>query len=310
MIQLSDVQIFLQIVSTGSFSAAARVLKTPKSSVTRQIERLERTVGRALLHRTARAVTLTEAGRAFLPHARRLLNDGVEAENVLRCAAQSAHGRLSISTTGPFARAFLVPHLPAFLERHPNVEVAMWLTSVRMEVGTGEGQVDIAIRMRSAAGPDLASRKLGEIDFWLVASPAYLAALGSPAGPDDLKDHRFIEIGPPNKAHHVELHRGHEVATIRYTPRLHLDDPEAVCIAAEGGAGLALLPSFVAVAAVARGTLVRVMPDWAPTRVPILVLYRTDVAPPVRVRAYVDHLFDTVGASEPWRSGDARASPV
>lgn len=303
MIQLSDLRVFLEVAASGSFSEAARRLKMPKSSVNRQIDRLETTVGAALFRRSARVVVLSPEGREFQPHARRLLGNGIEAENVLRSRVRKASGLLSISATASFARPFLVPYLPEFQARNPEVEIALWLTTARMEVGTGEGQVDIAIRLRSAAGPDLGTRKLGEIHFWLVASPGYLAVHGTPAVPADLKEHRIIELGPPNKAPQFELHRGTEVVTLRHRPRLRLDEPEATCIAAEAGSGVAILPGFVAAAAVASGRLVRMLPDWAPAPIPVNILYRTDVAPPIRVSAYVDYLFETVGQGQLWGGG-------
>lgn len=293
MIQLGDLRVFLEIAATGSFSETARRLRMPKSSVARQIERLETTVGGSLFTRTSRTVALTDAGREFLPHARRLYDDGVETENFLKTGNRGASGRLTVSATAPFARAFLVPHLPAFLSRHPDVQVALWLTPARVEVGSGESEVDIAVRLRSSAGPDLANRKLGEIDFWVVASSDYVAANGTPQQPDDLRHHQVIEIGPPNKAHQMELRRGKEIATVRYTPRLQIDDPEAVCIAAEGGAGIAVVPRFLAAPAVAAGRLVCLLPDWALAPVPVSLLYRTDIAPPARVRAYADFLSET-----------------
>ncbi len=295
MINLGDARVFLEVAASGSFSEAARRLRMPKSSVTRQIERLESAVGRMLFARTSRTVALTHEGRDFLPYAQRLHDHGVEAETIFRSGAHGACGRLTISATGPFARAFLVPHLPAFLDRHPEVQVALWLTPARVEVGSGDGQVDIAIRLRSSASADLANRKLGEIGFWLVAAPTYLAKMGVPQVPDDLRHHQLVEIGPPNKAHELALRRGQEMATIRYAPRLQIDDPEAVCIAAESGAGVAALPEFLAAPAVASGKLVRLLPDWAPPSIPVTLLYRTDIAPLARVRAYVDHLVETVG---------------
>lgn len=300
MIQLSDIRVFLEIVSHGSFSEAARRMKIPKSTVTRQIDRLEATLGAPLFRRTTRQVVLTSEGREFLPRAKRLLDDGMEAENILRSQTIGAYGRLLISATGLIARQFMVPYLPAFKRRHPQLEVALWLTPGRMEVGHDEGQVEIAIRLRSSAGPGLATRKLGEIPFWLVASPDYIAKHGSPKTPDDLKDHSLVELGPPNKAHQTDLLRGKEVATIRYKPWLQIDDPEAVVEAARAGAGVAIVPAFAAAPVVEAGKLERVLEAWAPAPVPINVLYRTDTSPPMRVKAYVDYLFETVGQEQPW----------
>lgn len=159
MIQLTDIRVFLEIVAQGSFSEAARRLDIPKSTMTRQMDRLESTLGGALFRRTTREVILTAEGRKFLPRAKRLLDDGMDAENILRSQASGACGRLLMSAAVPFARQFIVPYLPAFKRRHPQVEVALWLTPGRMEVGPDDGQVEIAIRVHSSAGPGLARRK-------------------------------------------------------------------------------------------------------------------------------------------------------
>lgn len=294
MIRLDDVRVFLEVIATGSFSESARRLKMPKSSVTRQIDRLETTLGEALFARTGRAVVPTPAANEFLPYARRAFESGAEAEGLFRSRSPRIAGRLTVSATGPFARNFLVPHLPRFLLRHPDVQVALWLTPARIDVGPGEGQVDMAIRLRSSAGPDLANRKLGEIGFWLVAAPGYVDTAGAPRAPEDLERHVLIETGPPNKAHQLELRRGRDIATVRYRPRLQIDDPEAVCMAAQGGAGVAVVPQFIAAPAVAAGRLVRLLPEWAPPPIPVNLLYRTDTVPPPRVRAYADYLAETV----------------
>lgn len=300
MIQLSDVRIFLEIVRTTSFTAAGEALRLPKSSVARQVARLEATVGCLLFKRTSRTVTLTDEGRTFLPHARRLLDDGIEAQNVLRSKGKGASGHLSVTATGLIGRAFLVPDLPAFLDNNPGVRVSLWLTPGRVALGSAPGEADIAIRLRSIAGPDIGTRKLGDIPFCVVAAPAYLAARGIPRTPGDLTGHAVVELGPPNKTHVAQFCRGNEIATVGYTPSLQIDDPEAVHIATLAGAGVGMLPAFLVAASLANGSLVRVLPDWAPPPVPINLLYRTDVAPPVRVRAYIDFLSETIGRRQPW----------
>lgn len=302
MIQLGDLRVFLEVAACGSFSAAARRLKMPKSSVGRQIDRLEATLGAVLLSRAPRAVALTADGRDFLPRARRLFDDGKEAETALQSRHRRATGLLSIGATAPFAKAFLVPGLAAFQDRHPDVELALHLSAARSELGTGEGQVDVAIRLRSVAGPDLGNRKLGEIGFAIVAAPGYLDQRGVPLRPEDLAAHRMIELGPPNKAPEANLYCGKDLATVRYRPHLRMDEPEAAVIAAENGCGIAIVPAFAVKSAIAAGRLVRILPDWAPAPVPIHVLYRADSAPPIRVRAYVDYLFETIGESRPWEA--------
>ncbi len=301
MIQLSDVQVFLEIVSAGTFTAAARALKMPKSSVARQIGRLEQEVGCVLLDRSTRVVILTEDGQNFLPHARRLLDDGIEAQNVLRTKGKGASGLLTIATTGLVGRNFIVPHLPAFRERHPNIRVALWLGQDRHQIGSGPGEADIAIRLRTIASPEIGNQKLGEIDFCIVASPEYLEGRGVPKTPEDLATHAIIELGPAGKHNRLLLNSKDRTAMIAFAPPIHIDDPEAVRIAAIAGGGIAVLPTFLVYEDVRMGVLRTVLDGWRQASVPLHVLYRTHVAPPIRVRTYVDYLLETVGKTQPWR---------
>lgn len=301
MIQLTDVQVFLEILGAGSFSAAARNLKLPKSSVARQISRLEEEVGCPLLTRSARAVSLTEDGRTFVPHARRLLDDGIEAQNALRMKGKGAGGLLTIATTGLIGRRYIIPGLPTFLNQHPRIRAAVWLGGERHVIGTGPGEVDIAIRLRTVASPDMGYLKLGDIDFCMVASPQYLTKRGIPRKPEDLSDHSLIELGPYGKTHRLLVSNGDRSVNVSFTPLLHIDDPEGVRLGVIQGAGIAVLPTFLVIDDLESGTLREVLPEWRQAPIPVNILYRTHVAPPIRVRAYVDYLLDSIGKTQPWR---------
>lgn len=301
MIQLSDVQVFLEISAAGSFTAAARGLKMPKSSVARQIARLEQEVGCALFDRSTRMVVLTEEGRNFLPHARRLFEQGIEAQNVLRLKGKGASGLLTIATTGLIGRSFIVPYLPAFQERNPNIRIALWLGQERHEIGSGPGEADIAIRLRTIASPEIGNQKLGEIDFCIVASPRYFERKGTPKTPAELANHSLIELGPAGKHHRLLLNKNDKTATVAFAPPIHIDDPDAVRIAAIVGIGIAVLPKFLVHEDIRKGTLQTIFDDWRQAPVPIHVLYRTNVAPPIRIRSYVDYLIETIGQTQPWR---------
>ncbi|HQT63858.1 MAG: hypothetical protein B7Z75_02415 [Acidocella sp. 20-57-95] len=302
MLQLSDVQVFLEIVSSGSFTAAARILKMPKSSVARQMARLEQQVGCVLLDRSTRAVAVTEEGRNFLPYARRLLDHGIEAQNVLRRKGKGASGLLTIATTGLFGRNFIAPYLPAFRERNPNIRVALWLGQEWHEIGSGPGQVDIAIRLRTTASPEIGNQKLGEIDFRIVASPKYLELSGTPKTPDQLAHHSMIELGPAGKHNRLLLNKQDQAVSVAFAPPIQIDDPEAVRAALIAGGGIAVLPAFLIEEDVKKGALRTVLDDWRQAPIPIHVLYRTDVAPPLRVRVYVEYLLEMIGHTQPWRA--------
>lgn len=303
MILLTDVRVFLEIVNAGSFTAAAQSLRAPKSSVARQLMRLEAEVGAQLIARTTRSVELTDEGRSFLPHARRLLDDSIEAMNVLRIDGESANGLLLISAPSTFGRTFLAPHLPAFRKRHPNVRVSLRLTSSKVEIGVGT--TDIAIRLGPLIEPNLGVRRLGHIDFCLAAEPGYLKGRTELLDPIDLANHELLELRPPAMDNRLDLYRNGEVRSIRCIPAIEIDDPESVKSATLAGGGVATLPIFLVGKELESGELVRVLGDWAPVRVPVHVVYSTKVAPPLRVRAYLDFLFETVGTTRPWQMKQA-----
>jgi DNA-binding transcriptional LysR family regulator len=245
---------------------------------------------------------LTEEGRSFLPHARRLFDNGVEAQNALRPKGKGASGLLTIATTGLIGRRFVVPYLPAFRERHPHIRLALWLGQERREIGASLGEADIAIRLRTVASPEFGHLKLGEIDFKIVASPLYLERKGVPKTPEDLGKHDIIELGPAGKHNRLTLTGKDRTASVAFAPPFHIDDPEAVRIAALAGGGVAVLPAFLVREDVRRGALKSILDDWRQAPVPIHALYRTHVAPPIRVRTYIDYLMETIAKAKPWLS--------
>ncbi len=300
MLHLPDVEVFLEIVNAGSFTGAARALRAPKSSVARQLARLEAALGTPLFERSTRSVALTAHGRTFVSHARRLLDDAVEAEAALRDAGKGPSGLLTLATTGLIGRRFIVPGLAGFRARHPQVRMALWLGAKQHALGSGPGEADVAIRLRSVASPEVGNRKLGEIAFAMVASPGYLARAGLPEEPEDLAAHAILELGPAGKHNRLVLNGPDRAAAITYAPPIQIDDPEAVRLAALAGGGIAVLPRFLIAEDVRAGRLALLLDAWRQAPIPIHVLFRTHVTPPLRVRAYVDYLFETLGTTQPW----------
>jgi DNA-binding transcriptional LysR family regulator len=293
MMNLSDVLVFLEIAQSGSFTGAAKSLRIPKSSAARQIARLEDDLGYRLLRRTTRTVALTEEGRSFLPHARRLYHDSVEAQLAVGANAPELHGEISIASPNLFARAFVAPFLAEFRRAHPAVTFGVRATPERIDVGSDADRVDIAIRLRTEAIATVGIRKIGQLDFCLAAAPDYLASRSPIVDPAALADESFVELGPAHKDHRLELSRGSERHSFRYVPSVQIDDPESVRTVVAAGGGIAALPLFVVADDFRRGTLVRILEEWKPAPVPVSVLYRTDVSPPMRVRAYIDFLHAT-----------------
>lgn len=301
MLLLNDVRVFIEIAAAGSLTAAARKLGLPKSSVTRQLDRLESTLTVRLFSRTTRSLALTDEGATFLPHARRLLDDSIEAENVLRRQAAGPSGLVTVSASTTFGRHFLAPHLPEFRRRYPKVRVALRLSAVKFSVGGG--QVDVAIRLGPEIESNVARRKLGEIAFCLVAAPTYFRKRPALKEPLDLARVDLIELKPPSVDHRLELYRNGTMQSVRYVPVFEMDDPEAVLATVIAGGGVAALPHFLVAPALAESRLVQVLADWAPPPTPVSVLYDARIAPSLRVGAYVEFVVETLGKAGPWLTG-------
>jgi DNA-binding transcriptional LysR family regulator len=298
MMQLVDVQVFTEIARTGSFTAAATTLGMPKSSVARNLARLEHELGCTLLSRSTRKVGLTDAGRAFLPHARRLMHDCAEARHSLRSFGDSAKGTLLVTSPAMFGRTFIAPILPDFRRRHPGVRVVLNLTPAKIDIAAG--QADVGIRLGPILQPDLAVRRLGHIDYWIVASPSYLAGRDPITSPDDLARHEVIELRPPAVDNRLDLVRGSELRSIRCVPGIEINDPESVRLAALAGGGIAALPTFLVSNDLANGRLVRVLAEWAPRAASIGLVHSASTTTPLHVRAFLDFLVETIGHSVPW----------
>ena len=177
MLDLIDLRAFARIADLGSISATARVLRMPKSSVSRSLVRLEEAVGAVLVERSTRHLRLTDAGLLMQRHARRILDDVGEAENAIGGLVGTPRGDLRVSAPFTFAAGPLAPMLPAFLARYPDVRVLLTVDNRNVDLLAEE--IDVAIRIGPLATSDLIARRLATFELWPCASPAYLALPGA-----------------------------------------------------------------------------------------------------------------------------------
>jgi DNA-binding transcriptional LysR family regulator len=291
MLQLSDVRVFLAAADSASFTEAALKLRIPKSSVARQLQRLEHELGAQLFTRSTRAVALTDDGRAFLPHAHRLIGDSIEAAHSLR--RDAASGLLTITAPVTFARHFLAPHLGAFRKRFPDVRLALDLSPRKLDVGLGEA--DIAIRLGPAMGHGLGLRPLGQIVFVLVATQDYLRANPAILNPFDLAAHAVIELRPPLADHSLELASNGSTQRVRVVPSIEANDPETVKTLCLSHLGIAALPRFLVSDDLRSGALIQLLPQWRIPAANVNAIYDRRHALPVRVRVCLDFLAEISG---------------
>ncbi len=280
-----DLHAFARIADLGSVSGAARALGMPKSSASRSLARLETAAGAALIERSTRHMHLTDAGRLLRRHVQRILDDVGEAENALTGLIGVPRGTLRVSVGFTFAAGPLAPMLPAFLARYPEVRVALSIDNRNVDLRAED--FDVAIRVGPLPDSDLIARRLMTVALWTCASPAYLAARGTPATVEDLRLHELIGRVDRRAAWRFRTPGG-TVQEIELVPGTVIPEPAVLMPVLIGGAGVGRLPDFYAVEAVARGTLVRLLPEYQFDSVEIHALYPSHRSLSAKVRVFID----------------------
>ncbi|MEM6487459.1 MAG: LysR family transcriptional regulator [Pseudomonadota bacterium] len=288
---LSDIRTFVHVAQSGGFAGAARLLGMTTSAVSKAVARLETGVGAKLLTRTTRSVALTVEGERFLDGARRLLEQADALSAEFTDSLDAPRGRLVITAPAVFGRVWLTERVLAFMCRHSEVEVELMFDDRQIDMAS-EG-VDVAVRIGSLGdGANLVARKLFDDRIYTCAAPRYVEAHGLPATPDDLENHRGLHyrIRNTGRLFPFMFHVGGTVRRLTLAPMLVGNSVDALVQAAEAGVGIAQLPSFLAVEAIAAGRLVEVLADYRMENFPYSIVYLDRRLVPPRVRAFVDFL--------------------
>jgi DNA-binding transcriptional LysR family regulator len=266
---LNQVLVFTRVVQAGSFTAAARALGLPKSTVSRKVAELEERVGARLLQRTTRKLSLTDAGRIYYQHGARIVSEAEAADQAVGRLHSAPRGRLRV--TAPVSVATLGPVVAEYLRRYPDVTVELVCTDRTVDL-IEEG-FDVAIRAGRLADSTLVARSLGAVRRLPVAAPGYLRKHGTPRAPRDLERHRAIVFaaGPDPTA--WTLVAGEEQVEVRVAARLAVNDLSMLLDAARAALGIAFMPEQDAAADLAAGRLRRVLPAWCSPEVPLHAVY-------------------------------------
>jgi len=283
---LNDILIFTRVVQTGSFTAAARALGMPKSSVSRKVSDLEDRLGARLLQRTTRQLGLTDAGRLYFDHAARIVAEIEEADQAIGQMQATPRGLLRV--TAPLSFGILGPIVATFLSRYPEAQIDMVCTDRRVDLV--EERFDVAIRAGRLDDSTLVARKLGMIRRVLVAAPAYLRRHGRPRAPADLVEHACLSFGAGQTPDLWNLRAGDRAEEVRVSPRLSVNDLELLVEVARAGIGIALIAEFICGDDLRAGRLRRLLPDWCSTEEPVHVVYPTARHLSPKVAAFVDLL--------------------
>ncbi|MDI7861375.1 LysR family transcriptional regulator [Rhizobiaceae bacterium n13] len=275
---------FVRTVETGSFSAAARSLKTTPSAISKSVGRLEKHIRARLFIRSTRALTLTPDGQAFFDRVAPLLKELDTSDEVIHAAAGPA-GRLRVSMPSELAALLMEPLLSKFAREHPQVHLDLGLTDRYVDLIRED--YDVVFRVGQTLQGDLMVRRLAELDMVLVASPAYVATFGNPASIDDLRDLPFARYSLGGRPRAVQFSNG---TSISPRGRMDCDSGYGLHAAALQGMGIAHLMRCVVEKDLSSGDLVRILPNEPLPALPFNALHAFGRMVPARVKLLCDFI--------------------
>lgn len=280
MDRLDSDRMFVTVLETGSFSAAALRLGTSSSQASKLVSKLEQQLGVQLFKRSTRALSPTDVGRSYYERVKNLLDAFEVLDASVRESATTPTGRLKISAPGTFGTAVLSQVLVAFARRYPLIELDVSFSDRAVNI-VDEG-FDMAIRIGNLSDSSLVARKLGEVHVRIAASPVYLEQFGTPQHWREMAQHQcIIDTNFRDPWHWPFADRDGEVVTVPVRGRLRFANTEACLQAAIAGLGIARLPGFVAAPALQRGDVVRLLENFDTPPLGLFAVY-----PPARHLAH------------------------
>lgn len=289
--------IFAKVAEHGSFSRAARAMGMSDPTVSKAIGRLEARLGLTLIARTSRRIALTDAGRAALERASRILSEGEAVEDEAGEQSTVPRGRVRISAPLSFGIAYLGAMLPAFLQAYPEINVEFSLSDRKVDL-VAEG-FDLALRIASLNDSSLLSRRLCTVRLLLVASLEYLDRHGMPTHPAELAGHSALAYTGGASRSWRFTHPTFGEETVEPPVRVWTDNADLLNPALLAGQGLAIQPEFLVWQELRDGKLRRAMPDWSVTPLGLHLVMPPSPLRPLRVQTLIDYLGREL-ARAPW----------
>lgn len=292
-LQLGSIELFCLAAELSSFTAAAVAASVTPAAVSRSVSRLEARLGVRLFVRTTRQIRLTDEGQLYYAQCRDALARLVDAERQVTGQHGSPAGLLRISLPTPYAHYRVLPVLPAFRARFPQVQVEVHISN--QNVDFADDVYDLSVRGKAPDDSNLIARKLEDAELVLVASPGYLAAAGTPRTLDELHAHDCIQFDLPSSGRRLPWslrQDGEDIDLITTGNYGCAEDVLGGVTLARAGAGLFQTYRFVVETDLRDGTLVEVLPQCGGTTRPFVLLYPHARHMSLRVRAFVDFLMD------------------
>ncbi|MEN4918457.1 LysR family transcriptional regulator [Achromobacter spanius] len=297
MDQLTAIRGFARVVEAGSFTRAADSLDMPNATLSKVVQDLEAHLGVRLLQRTTRRVTVTPEGRDYYEKALRIVRDLEDIDSSFSAAPGRPKGHLRIDVGGSTARDVLIPAMPDFLARYPDIRIDLGVSDRAVDLISDN--VDCVIRGGPLNDSSLVARHIGTADLITCAAPAYLKQFGTPAYPDELKNgHKLVSyLSPQNgRAFPFRFERDGEKFEIKVEHRVGVNESNAHLAAALAGLGIVQTFTYAAGAALKSGALVEILKPWRPQPYPFHVVYPHNRHVTQRLRVFIDWLMEHVPA--------------
>jgi LysR family transcriptional regulator for bpeEF and oprC len=292
MDQLQGMRVFTRVAELGSFARAAQTLDMSRAMASSYVAQLESHLGTRLLHRTTRKVSVSPQGAIYLDHCKRILAEIDAADDELRLARDRPQGKLRVDVPVPFGRYLLMPALPQFTQRYPEISLEVRFNDHFVDI-LAEG-VDVAVRVGKIRSPDLIARKVTASRTLTCASPKYLARAGMPRTPEDLRKHRLIGHLRRDSARPSDWQFRHGSGTraMRLPMALSFNTAEALLMSVLEGQGIVQQLDILVGGYLAEGRLVEVLHDYSCEGPPMSVVYPRATQHLAKVRVFAEFAAD------------------
>lgn len=295
---MAAMRAFARVVEVGTFTRAAQLLEIPKPTLSKLIQNLEAHLRTKLLNRTTRRVTVTADGAAYYERVARILADIDELDGSMTMSQASPKGRLRVDISGVLATLIMIPALPKFHARYPEIQIDLGVTDRPVDLIAEH--VDCVIRAGTITDQSLIARKIAELHFVTCATPDYLGRHGEPKHPSELANNHtvvgYFSASSP-RPFPLEFRRGDELAEIAGRYVVAVNDSNAYVAAGLAGLGIMMTPAVMVENHLASGALRQVLGDWSTDPIPLYIVYPQNQHLSTKLRIFVDWVAELFGRS-------------
>jgi DNA-binding transcriptional LysR family regulator len=292
MDRLAAMEIFVSVAEAGSFSAAAKRMNVGQPAISKSVAQLEERLGVRLILRSTRGLTMTDAGQRFYEHAKRVIQEADDAEQVVRHASDSLSGNLRVSAAVTFACLHVLPSLDAFLSRHPKLEIDLKLDDRIIDL-LEEG-MDVALRMGALTDSSMTARRIGRSPRLVVGTPDYFSRAGVPTTPAELDRHQAIVYSQGGGGETWTFRQNDSDVDVTVSGRVRVSAAEGMRTAVLNGMGLAIASRWMFSPELASGEVEAVLTDWTLPAVDLWAVFPSGRLVTAKARAFVEFVEDAL----------------